>query len=277
MSELKLRPPKTLSQYFSVGLPFPAAELEGYLQAGGAEFVGEGAIEHGAGDDHAADAECGGGLRCGVARASICGCGVARASVLRGAAALEDADHRLEHRLEGALGGGAAAGNVSRQGDHGAGILHVVKMLARQISTNDLRAHVGGGEIDLHSFPATFPLGIGEEAAEDRGVEVALAFEIAVEGAVGEARAGHDLADGDAFEAVSIEQAARARDDFSLYCGGVSGGVGHACSSYCVIPSMGRSMRRNEYGIPAKYDLDHILAAWFDGAELDKLIREEQR
>ena len=73
-----------------------------------------------------------------------------------------------------------------------------------------------------------------------------------------QACAGHDLADGDAFEAVSIEQAARAGDDFGLYCGGVSGGVGHACSSYCVIPSMGRSMRRNEYGIPAKYDLDAL-------------------
>jgi len=165
-------------------------------------LVGEGGVDEGTGYDHAADAQGGDAL----------GGGAAGAAVL-GEAALEDADHGAEDGLEGASGGFAAAGDVGGQGYHGAGILDVFKMLAGEIGADDLGAYVARGEVHFHTFPATFPVGVGEEAGEDLGVEIAFALEIAVEAAVGEAGAGHDLLDGDAFEAVAIEELAGAIDD----------------------------------------------------------------
>jgi hypothetical protein len=121
---------------------------------------------------------------------------------------LEYADHGAEDGLKGAPGGVAAAGDVGGQGDHGAGILNVFKMLAGEIGADDLGANVAGGDVHFDAFPTTFPIGVGEEAGEDLGVEIALAFEIAVEAAVGQARAEHDLLDGDTLETIAIEELA---------------------------------------------------------------------
>src|SRR5260370_38027778 len=104
-------------------------------------------------------------------------------------------------------------------------------MLAGEIGADDLRADVAGGEVHFHAFPATFPIGVGEEAGEDLGVEMALALEIAVEAAMGEADAGHDLLDGDAFEAVAIEELARAIDDGFFDGCAVGNGVRHGAPS----------------------------------------------
>jgi len=43
--------------------------------------------------------------------------------------------------------------------NHGAGILDVFKMLAGEISADDLGADVAGGEVHFHAFPTTFQLG----------------------------------------------------------------------------------------------------------------------
>jgi len=154
------------------------------------------------------------------------GSGAARSAVL-GQAALEDADHGAENGFKGPAGRPAAAGNVGRQGDHGAGILDVFKMLAGEIRADDLGADVAGGEVHFHAFPATLPVWVGEEASENFGVEIALAAEIAVEAAVGEAGAGHDLLDGDAFKTVAIEEPARAVNYGFLDLGAVSNGIRH--------------------------------------------------
>src|SRR5437868_15387800 len=106
-------------------------------------------------------------------------------------------------------------------------------MLAREVGTNDLRAHIGGRKIHVHALPAVLPFRIGEEASQHFGVEVALAFEIAVETAVGETCAGHDLLNRNILEAVAIEKLSRALNDvFSHFCA-VAGWVGHWLS--CVI------------------------------------------
>ena len=80
-----------------------------------------------------------------------------------------------------------------------------------------LRANVGRGEVDVHSFPAVFPVGIGEEATEYLGVQIALAFEIAVKAAVGEARASHDLLDRNTLEAMAIELSPCTINDLSFH------------------------------------------------------------
>jgi len=152
--------------------------------------------------------------------------GAAGAAVL-GEATLEYADHGAEDGLEGAPGGVAAAGDVGGQGDHGAGVLNVFKMLAGKIGADDLGANVAGGEVHFDAFPTTFPIGASEEAGEDLGVEIALAFEIAVEAAAGQARAGHDLLNGDTLETMAIEKLAGAIDDGFLYDCAVTDGLGH--------------------------------------------------
>src|SRR5205823_10819533 len=78
-----------------------------------------------------------------------------------------------------------SAGDVGGQGDHGAGILNVFKMLVGEIGADDLGANVAGGEVHFDAFPTTFPMGVSEEAGEDLGVEIALAFERSEERRVG--------------------------------------------------------------------------------------------
>ena len=56
-------------------------------------------------------------------------------------------------------------------------------MLAGEIGADDLGANVAGREVHFDAFPTTFPIGVGEEAGEDLGVEIALAPEIAIEAA----------------------------------------------------------------------------------------------
>ena len=62
---------------------------------------------------------------------------------------------------------------------------------------------VGGGQV--HTFPATLPFRVGEEAPEYLCLESALAFEIATKSAVRQAGAGHDLMDRNIFKAMAIE------------------------------------------------------------------------
>src|SRR2546427_2650832 len=131
----------------------PSAEIEGNGHAGVTKFIGESAVDQGAGDDHASDAQ-GGDALCG---------GAARAAIVE-QAAFQDAHHGLEHRLESAPGSFATARDVSRQCNHGTGILDVFKMLAGGEGAGELRADVAGREIHLHAFPTTFPFRVGEKA-----------------------------------------------------------------------------------------------------------------
>ena len=101
-----------------------------------------------------------------------------------------------------------------------------------EIGADDLRANVAGRKIHLHALPATFPVGVGEEAGEDFGVEIALAMEITIEAAVREAGASHDLLDGDTLKAMAIEKFASAVDDGLLDGRAVSKRVRHAGSLF---------------------------------------------
>jgi hypothetical protein len=69
----------------------------------------------------------------------------------------------------------------------------------------------------VHTFPAVLPIGIGEEAPQDFCVQIALAFEIAVEAAVGQACASHDLLDRNILEPVAIELSSCTIDDLSFH------------------------------------------------------------
>src|SRR6266851_2249423 len=82
----------------------------------------------------------------------------------------------------------------------------------------------------MHAFPAAFPFRVSEETPEHGGVQIALTFEIAIESAVGEARAGHDLVNGDTLEAVAIEEPAGALDDAFLDGRAMTGWVWHGSS-----------------------------------------------
>ena len=116
---------------FRFGVFAPAAEIEGFGHASVAQFVREGAIDQGSGDDHAANAHGSDALRGGAARAAILN-----------QAAFEDADHGLEDGLEGGPGGFPATGDVGRQRDHRAGIFNIFKMLEGEIGADDLGADV---------------------------------------------------------------------------------------------------------------------------------------
>jgi len=110
----------------------PPAKIEGDGHAGGAQFIGKTALDHGTGHDHASDGQGRYALFCGVAT-----------SALLDQAPFQDAYHRFEHCLEDALCTYAAAGDVGRQCDHGAGVFDVLEMLARQVGADDLRPYVG--------------------------------------------------------------------------------------------------------------------------------------
>src|SRR5581483_6574327 len=78
------------------------------------------------------------------------------------------------------------------------------------------------------------PLRLGElqgkriargEARYGGRVELVLAVEVVIEAAAGQARAAHDLVDGDLLEAVTVEQAARGLDDPTADAILVFGGV----------------------------------------------------
>jgi hypothetical protein len=90
-----------------------------------------------------------------------------------------------------------------------------------------LRAYISGGKIHVHALPAALPFRVGEEASQHFGVQITLAFEIAVETAVGQTGAGHDLLNRNILEAMAIEKLPRALNDvFSYFCA-VAGWVGH--------------------------------------------------
>src|SRR5260370_35342218 len=125
----------------------PAAKIEGYRHAGVAQFVGERAVDEGAGNDHASDAQGGDALRSGAASTAILD-----------QASLEDAYHGFENGLEGAPGSFSAARDVGRQRHHGARILDVLKMLAGKIGANDLRVNGAGKGIPFPPLPGTPPV-----------------------------------------------------------------------------------------------------------------------
>jgi hypothetical protein len=74
-----------------------------------------------------------------------------------------------------------------------------------------------------------------------------------------QARAGHDLLDGDTLKTVAIEAFAGAIDDGFLYGYAVTGGVGQGGS----LSLKCRSMLRRGLHFPRKDYLEHILARWF--------------
>src|SRR5437870_7892388 len=131
-----------LFSIFRLGPLGPTTEAERNRHAGVAQLFGEDGVDECAGDDHASDAYRSDALRGGSARAAVLE-----------QAALEDANHGAEDGLEGAPGRLAAARDVRGQGDHGAGILNVLKMLAGKISADDLGTDVGGGEVHFHALP----------------------------------------------------------------------------------------------------------------------------
>jgi len=57
----------------------------------------------------------------------------------------------------------------------------------------------------MYPFPAIFPVGVGEEASQDFGIEIAFAFEITVESAVRQVGAFHNLANRDVVEAIAVK------------------------------------------------------------------------
>jgi hypothetical protein len=57
----------------------------------------------------------------------------------------------------------------------------------------------------VYAFPAILPLGIGKEAAQDLGIEIAFAAEITVEAARRKAGTGHDLSERNILETVPIK------------------------------------------------------------------------
>src|SRR6202049_862525 len=160
----------------------PAGKVMSNGHARGAKFVGKRAVEHSSSDDHAADTHRSYALSSHAASIAAFD-----------HAALQDADHGPKYCFEGGLGTRTASRNICRQRHHGAGVLNVLEMLSRQIRADNLRANVGGRQIHFHALPAAFPVGIGEKTSQNFRVQIAFTVEIAVEAAVRESRAGHDL------------------------------------------------------------------------------------
>jgi hypothetical protein len=57
----------------------------------------------------------------------------------------------------------------------------------------------------MHAFPAVFPIRIGEQAPKNFGIQIALAVEIGIESAVGEACTCHDLGKRDLLKSIPVE------------------------------------------------------------------------
>jgi hypothetical protein len=57
----------------------------------------------------------------------------------------------------------------------------------------------------MHTFPATFPLRVGEEAPYYLAIQVALAFEIAIKSTVRKTDTGHNLVERDTLKAMAIK------------------------------------------------------------------------
>jgi len=66
-----------------------------------------------------------------------------------------------------------------------------------------------------------------DEARDSGRIQLVLAAKVMIERAARQSGGGHDLADGDLFEAVAIEQAARGFDDAGACPDGMIGMVGH--------------------------------------------------
>jgi hypothetical protein len=57
----------------------------------------------------------------------------------------------------------------------------------------------------MYSFSAILPVGVGEKASQDFGIDIAFAFEITVESAVRQVGTFHNLANGDIVEPIAVE------------------------------------------------------------------------
>jgi hypothetical protein len=121
-------------------------------------------------------------------------------------------------------------------------------VLARKIGAYHLWANIGGREIHVHTLPAILPFRVGKEASQDLGIEIALAFEVAIESAVCQARACHDLLQRDTLETIAIEQPTRAVDDVSSYFEAVTSRIGHTIS-LIMRTSMSRTIVRAQKNI----------------------------
>jgi hypothetical protein len=98
----------------------PATKIEGDSRAGGAQFIGKSAVNHGPGHDHAS-----------YSQVSYALCSGATTAAILDQAPLQYAYHCFKHGLEGTPRTYAATSNVGRQCDHGARVLDVLEMLAR--------------------------------------------------------------------------------------------------------------------------------------------------
>src|SRR6266576_1247788 len=105
----------------------------------------------------------------------------------------------------------------------------------------------------MHSFPAAFPFRVSEEAPQHLGIQIALALEIAIESAVRQARAGHDLLERNALRAIPVKQLACTVDDVLLDCRAVTSRIGHENSLISCAP---KYASKDSAG---KYYLEHIL------------------
>jgi hypothetical protein len=122
-----------------------------------------------------------------------------------GRAALQQNDHCFEDHLVSSLRILITARNVAWQSYHRTGIFDFVEMLPGQVSADDLRPGIFGGQVDMHTLPAAIPFWVGEEAFQHLGVQIAFAREVPIEAAMGETSVGHDLLDRDAIKSKSVE------------------------------------------------------------------------
>ena len=75
---------------------------------------------------------------------------------------------------------------------------------------------------------AVLPIWIGQEASQHFDIEIALAFEVAIKSAAGEARVGHDGIHRDVFKPMSIEEPPGALDNPAANLFAVTRRVRHA-------------------------------------------------
>jgi hypothetical protein len=127
-----------------------------------------------------------------------------------GQTALQIPHHVFEHLAVGALHRLAGTGDIGGKRHQRAAIVAVLEMYLRQIGGDELAGVVVArrrGSV-LRGFRAA-----GKNLLHDFGIKVSLGVEVIVEAAAGEPGIGHDLVDGDAGQAVAVEQAPRAPDN----------------------------------------------------------------
>src|SRR5579872_473531 len=200
----------------------PASQQQRDCHAGVAQFIRITAVGHRTRYHHSSHTQRSDGLRLVSPRPAV-SC----------RAPLQYAHHGSKNRLERPFRSGAAARYVGRQRRHRARILHVLKVLPRQISPHYLRAHIAGRQIHFDSFPATFPFRVRKEAAQDLDVQIALALEITVKAAVRQPGSGHNLVERNAVKSVAVEEPPRALHNLLSHLVAVSCRIWHFVPLFC--------------------------------------------